>query len=210
MRIRGHPPCWWNRSSRFSDHSSSELNSGIEKLWHEDRVQTKAPYAWQILQLAEEDSFHSQNQGNKDRFGSAVIEHPVPVMAVKVPKQSVCNKNIPEMIPQDRRVNVPLLICGVQDIWKLCTRSIAVRIENNVLDGAEVKKTHDSGCEVPAGANKLHLVTDGVGPEYCLLSRNTNQVEDAAGKMLADTAVCVTYISHLNLDNFVLFIIRQF
>ena len=54
---------------------------------------------------------------NRGRFGSVFIEEsPVTVMAVKVPDQSVYNENIPEMIPQERRVDVPLLIYGVQDI----------------------------------------------------------------------------------------------
>ena len=78
-------------------------------------------------------------------------------MPVKVAKQCVYDKHLPKMFQQAAWFHKLLFFYRFQDIGKLCPTSVAVRIKNRILDGAEVKELLPIYGKVAAGTDNFCL-----------------------------------------------------
>ena len=132
-------------------------------------------------------------------FDVIIEETPVPVVPVKVPKQRICDKHIPEMFSQKHGGYILLLVNGIHDVRKLRPAAVAVGVENGVFDRAEVKQSLSACGEVFTCADQFHFSLDRIGAKQGILSTDPKQIEDAACDMLTDAAVCVGKIGGLPL-----------
>ena len=62
-------------------------------------------------------------------------------------------------------------------------------IENRILDGTEVEQPLPTGRKVLAGTHGFRFALDSVAAEDRFLCRNPQHIENAAGNVLADTAI---------------------
>ena len=132
------------------------------------------------------------NRGDGCGLGGIVIEEaPVSVVTVEVSEKGIYDKHIPEMFQQFFRIDKLLLFNGFQHIIQFCSGSIVARINDGVLDGAEVVQTTAVSGKVFAGADDLCFAAHIVGAQDCLLRGDAHHVKNTAGNMFAETAVGV-------------------
>lgn len=98
------------------------------------------------------------------RFACVIVEEkaPVSVMTVKISKQRIDNKHIPEALFQNISVDLLLAVDGIQNGTKLGSASVAFGFQNGILDGTKIQKTVSIYCEVLTGADSFYLVTNAI------------------------------------------------
>ena len=93
------------------------------------------------------------------------------------------------MRPKNHRGDILLPVDGIHDVIQLRSAAVAVGIENRILDGTEVEQALPTGRKVLAGTHGFRLAFDGVAAEDRFLCRDPQHIENAAGNVLADTAI---------------------
>ena len=133
-------------------------------------------------------------------FSGVIIiqKSPVSVVPVKITQQRIRNKHIPEMCPKNRRRDILLPVDGIHDVIQLRSAAVAVGIENRILDGTEVEQALPAGGKVLAGTHGFRFALDGIVAEDRFLRRNPQHIENAAGNVLADTAIGIGQLCWLS------------
>ena len=76
-------------------------------------------------------------------------------------------------------------------LLKTTFRCRTVRIENRVFYGTEIEQPFPVNRKILAGADNLFPAFYQICPQHCFLRLDSEHIEDAAGDVFTDAAVCV-------------------
>ena len=120
-------------------------------------------------------------------------------MPVKIPQKRVHHKDIPKVLQHFHRIHVLLFFNGIQNVLQLRSGAAMFRIDDGILDGAEVKQLTSVCGKIFAGADDLRLSPHIIRSQDGFLRGDPNHVEDGAGDVFADTAIRVGQLRSLSL-----------
>lgn len=113
---------------------------------------------------------------------------PIAVMPIKVAYQGVNDEHLPETATHNNRIDKLLAINRIKDIVKFRASSPRFRINNRILDRAEVKQPLAWDCKITASTNNSPLSVH-IDTKSRLLHGNAQMTKDQATQVFAYAAV---------------------